>query len=172
MLRSTVPAHPDANPSLHSICIGPASAARAASFKRLNRTRAEHRACLHVFAKTRIRLGTSVCRYLPVVRADNIRFAVIRTCNRRQAPNGASKVSHRVLGARSPDIGTSQKNSAVEDFPVSSLGIHLVALCNRGDFGKEMTGNRAIGFRQAWAYMCCPKPLVRGRCGTRPDRSR
>ena len=93
-------------------------------------------------------------------------------CNRRQAPNGASKVSQRVLGARSPDIGTSQKNSAVEDFPVSSLGIHLVALCNRGDFGKEMTGNRAIGFRQAWAYMCCPKPLVRGRCGTRPDRSR
>ena len=60
VLRSRVPAPPDANPSLHSICIGPASAARAASFKRLNRTRAEHRACLHVFAKTRVRLSTSV----------------------------------------------------------------------------------------------------------------
>jgi hypothetical protein len=31
VLRSIVPAHPHANPSLHSISIGPASAARAAS---------------------------------------------------------------------------------------------------------------------------------------------
>src|SRR5258708_39795531 len=34
--------------------------AETASFKRLNRTRAEHRARLHVFAKTRGRLSTSV----------------------------------------------------------------------------------------------------------------
>ena len=40
VLRSTVPAHPDANPSLHSICIGPASAARAAPFKSMYRKRA------------------------------------------------------------------------------------------------------------------------------------
>ena len=66
VLRSTVPAPPDANPSLQSMCIGPASAARAASFKRLNRTRAEHRACLHVFAKTRVRLSTSVNRDLKI----------------------------------------------------------------------------------------------------------
>src|SRR5467141_2154811 len=33
------------------------------AFKRLNRTRAERRARLHVFAKTRVRLSTSVCRY-------------------------------------------------------------------------------------------------------------
>src|SRR5271167_535566 len=32
----------------------------AATFKRLNRTRAELRACLHVSAKTRVRLSTSV----------------------------------------------------------------------------------------------------------------
>ncbi|HMD06598.1 MAG TPA: hypothetical protein VKH63_03635, partial [Candidatus Acidoferrum sp.] len=32
----------------------------AATFKRLNRTRAEHPACLQVFAKTRVRLSTSV----------------------------------------------------------------------------------------------------------------
>jgi len=75
-------------------------------------------------------------------------------------------------GTLSPDIGTSQESSAAEDFPVSLLGIHLVALCNCGDFRKEITGNRAIGFGQAWAYKCFPKPLVRGRCGTRPDRSR
>src|SRR2546430_16341386 len=37
-------------------------------------------------------------------------------CNRRQAPNGASKVSQRVLGARSPDTGTSAKHSAVGGF--------------------------------------------------------
>ena len=36
------------------------------AFKRLNRTRAEHRACLHVFAKTRVRLGTSVTQDLLV----------------------------------------------------------------------------------------------------------
>jgi len=75
-------------------------------------------------------------------------------------------------GRDSPDIGTSQENSAAEDFLVSSLGIRLVALCNGGEFGKEMTGSRAIGFEQAWAYECCPRPLVRGRCCTRPDRSR
>ena len=40
MLRRKVPAHLDANPSLHSICIGPASAARPASFKSLYRKRA------------------------------------------------------------------------------------------------------------------------------------
>ncbi len=38
--RRTAPAHLDANPSHHSICIGPASAARAASFKSLYRKRA------------------------------------------------------------------------------------------------------------------------------------
>jgi hypothetical protein len=55
-----------AAPSHHSISIGPASAAnRAATFKRLSRTRAEHRACLHVFAKTRARLSTSVHQELP-----------------------------------------------------------------------------------------------------------
>src|SRR5580700_3426850 len=70
VLRATVPAPPDANPSLHSICIGPASAARAASFKRLNRTRAEHRACLHAFAKTRVRLSTSVTGNLKIYFTD------------------------------------------------------------------------------------------------------
>ena len=40
MLRCKVPAHLDANPFLHSICIRPASAARAASFKSLYRKRA------------------------------------------------------------------------------------------------------------------------------------
>ncbi len=40
MLRSTLPAHPDTNLSLHSISIGPASAARAASSKSLYRKRA------------------------------------------------------------------------------------------------------------------------------------
>ena len=81
--------------------------------------------------------------------------------------------SHSGSSGRDPlTLERHRKTLLFEDFPVSSLGIHLVALCNRGDFGKEMTGNRAIGFRQAWAYMCCPKPLVRGRCGTRPDRSR
>jgi hypothetical protein len=70
-LRATVPALPDANPSLHSICIGPASAARAASFKRLNRTRAEHRACLHVFVKTRVRLSTSVSGQFPDCRSGS-----------------------------------------------------------------------------------------------------
>jgi hypothetical protein len=40
VLRCTVPAHLDANPSLHSISIGPVSAARAASFKSLYRKRA------------------------------------------------------------------------------------------------------------------------------------
>jgi hypothetical protein len=47
---------------------GPASAAnRAATFKRLNRTRAEHRACLHVFPKTRLRFSTSVNRDLSIL---------------------------------------------------------------------------------------------------------
>ena len=45
MFRCKVPAHRNANPSLHSICIGPASAARAASFKSLYRKRAR-RTCL------------------------------------------------------------------------------------------------------------------------------
>ena len=54
LLRRTVSAHPDANPSLHSISIGPASAARAASFKRLYRTRAEQPAQLRTFEKTRV----------------------------------------------------------------------------------------------------------------------
>src|ERR1700730_4063216 len=51
VLRFTVSAHPDANPSLHSISIGPASAAPAASFKRLYRTRAEHRVQLRALEK-------------------------------------------------------------------------------------------------------------------------
>src|SRR5260370_24295430 len=45
--------------------MGRASAANwVATFKRLNRTRAEHRACLHVFPKTRLRFSTSVNRDL------------------------------------------------------------------------------------------------------------
>ena len=41
------------------------------AFKRLNRTRAEHRACLHVFAKTRLRFSTSVYRELTYKAATN-----------------------------------------------------------------------------------------------------
>jgi hypothetical protein len=52
-----------------SAFIGPASAAnRAATFKQLNRTRAEHPACLHVFAKTRVRLSTSVYQDVRMLR--------------------------------------------------------------------------------------------------------
>src|SRR5271169_6031390 len=38
----------------------------AATFKRLNRTRAERRACLHVFAKMRVRLSASVYQALDI----------------------------------------------------------------------------------------------------------
>ena len=90
--------------------------------------------------------------------------------NRRQAPNGTSNVPQRDLGA--PTLERRRKALLRRTSPSHCWGIHLVALCNCGDFGKEITGNRAIGFGQAWAYKCYPKPLVRGRCATRPDRSR
>ena len=53
MLRSTVPTHPDANSSLHSISIGPASAARAASSKSLYRKRARASCSRHPLRRKR-----------------------------------------------------------------------------------------------------------------------
>jgi hypothetical protein len=53
VLRSTVPTHPDANPSLHSISIGPASAARAASSKSLYRKRARAACSRHPLRRKR-----------------------------------------------------------------------------------------------------------------------
>ncbi len=53
-----------------------------------------------------------------------------------------SNVPKRDFGARSPNIGTSQENSADEDFPVSSLGDSLSCASQSREFGKEMTGHR------------------------------
>ena len=57
---------PTPTPSLHPISIRPASAARAASFKRLYRTRAEQPAQLRIFEKTRVRYSSNVYEDLTV----------------------------------------------------------------------------------------------------------
>jgi len=87
MLRSTVPAHPDANPSLHSIPIGPASAARAASSKSLYRKRARTSCSRH--PPRRRRASDTALRLLisslvnPTVRLD---FYQIRKGGRKLSP--------------------------------------------------------------------------------------
>src|SRR5258707_11866101 len=55
--------------------------------------------------------------------------------------------SHSVTSERDPPtLEHCRKTLLLRTSPPHRWGIHLVALCNCGDFGKEMTGNRAIGF--------------------------
>jgi hypothetical protein len=64
VLRRTVPTQLDAGPSLHSISIGPASAANAGGFLQVVESKARKHATLPArLASSRFRFNTKTCRY-------------------------------------------------------------------------------------------------------------
>ena len=78
--------------------LGPASAARTASFKRLYRTRAEQPAQLRTFEKTRVRYSSNVISTLPLF--DSLRSRLLRQLLRQPAPPPCTRRTSRASSRR------------------------------------------------------------------------